>query len=103
MATIKINGTTYTVPDGASVSIHNGSVVINGSSIMTGLSGNVHVEWHGDLAKLDCQSCTIHGNVAGNVDAQSVKCGNVGGDIDAQSVTCGDVNGDIDAMSVTRR
>lgn len=103
MATVTINGSTYTVPDGSTVTVVSNTVTVGSDIRITGLGQTTHVEWKGPLGKLDCQSCTIHGDVTGNVDAQSVKCGNVGGDIDSQSVHCGAVKGDIDAMSVTRK
>ena len=81
----------------------NVTITVNGKTVVSGLSGNVHITWEGPLANLDCNSCTINGDVKGNVDANSVKCGNVGGNVDGNSVTCGDVKGKIDAVSVNRK
>lgn len=103
MNKITIDGVSYDV-EGNNVSIVKKRILVDGKVIVDNISGNtVHVKWEGDLAKLDCTSCEIVGNVHGKVDATSVVCGDVGGDIDATSVKCGNVAGDIDAVSVKRR
>lgn len=96
---ITINGETFDV-SGNSISIKNGKVTVDGKVVKEGLSGDVHDKFEGDLAKLDCNTCTITGNVHEKVNANTVHCRDVGGDIDANTVHCGNVAGDIDANSV---
>lgn len=102
MNTIYVNGKSYTV-SGNNVSFTNGSLIVDGKIIESGLSGDVHVKWEGDLASLKCNSCDITGNVAGDVHTNEIKCGNVGGDIKANDVKCGNVTGSIKANSVKYR
>ena len=67
MNTIRINGVTVEVPDGCSVSVGNGEVVINGQSAMTGLTGTIKLEITGDPINVDSKyNVTVHGNVQGN-------------------------------------
>lgn len=88
---------------GRNVSIKSRKVYVNGKLVesITEEDGNeITITWEGDLANLDCTSCTINGEVKGNVDATNVKCGNVGGDVDGTSVNCQTVHGKVDATSV---
>jgi len=103
MNKITIDGVSYDV-EGKNVSVVNRRIIVDGKVIVDNIISNtVHIKWEGELAKLDCTSCEIVGNVHGKVDATSVVCGDVGGDIDATSVKCGNVAGDIDAVSVKHR
>ena len=117
MNRIIINGTSYEV-EGKDINVRKSSVYVNGTKVVTNLSGTVKIEFQGDLASLDCNtavingnvrgdvdgnSVTVNGDVGGDIDSTSVKCGNVGGDVDATSVTCGKVKGDVDAMTVKRK
>jgi hypothetical protein len=117
MNIITINGTRYEV-QGKDINVRKSSVYVNGTQVVTDLSGTVKIEFQGDLANLDCTSAIINGNVrgdvdctsaiitgdvGGSVDATTVKCGNVGGDVDGTTVTCGDVSGDVDALTVKRK
>lgn len=104
MATIIINGIRYDVEgSGNSVSVIKDSVVVNGTVIATGLPKEIHVHWEGPLASLDCTSCTINGDVKGDVDCTSINCGSVGGNVDATQVHCGSVTGKVSAVQVNRR
>ena len=99
MAKIIINGTTYEV-QGSNISINNGNIIVNGNTVISGLTGPVKVEWSGPLANLDAKgSVTVYGNVEGNVNCGgSFGGGNVKGHVDAGgSVSCGTVGGDVDA------
>lgn len=82
------------------ITINGETFDVDGKVVKEGLSGDVHVKFEGDLAKLDCNTCTITGNVYGKVNANTVHCRDVGGDIDANTVHCGNVAGDIDANSI---
>lgn len=100
MNIIRFNGNEITFEDGASVSINNGTIRINGSVAGKYDSSTPKIEVYGNVGKLDCTgSATINGDVNGYVDAGgSVTCGNVGSYIDAGgSVRCGVVGGSIDA------
>ena len=117
MNKIIINGTSYEV-EGKDINVRKSSVYVNGTQVVTNLSGTVKIEFQGDLASLDCNSAVINGNVrgdvdcnsaiisgdvGGDVDATSVKCGDVGGDVDATTVSCGKVKGDVDAVTMKRK
>ena len=100
---VSVNGQHFMVPDGASINVNNGVLFVNGQPYRDGeqLKGRVHIEVTGGLASLTVRNgdATIHGDVAGDVDAGgSVQCGEVKGKVDAGgSVQCGDVGGDVDA------
>lgn len=111
-----VNGTTYEVK-GRNIRVKRSTVLVDGVTVVDGLSGTVKIEFQGDLASLDCNTATINGDVNGDVDANSltvtgdvagdidctsIKCGDVGGDVDGATVTCGKVRGDVDAMQVKR-
>lgn len=101
MSNININGKVF---QGDNITINNGKVIIDGREVTDhGRSAQIVVEVHGNVNKLDCNSCIIHGDVTGDVDANTVNCKNVGGDVDANTVNCGDVKGDVDANVVNRR
>lgn len=99
MNNININGNNFSV-SGNNIVVENDIVMVNGKIIASGLSGIVKIEFTGDLAKLDCNTCTITGNVLGTVEANTITCGDVGGDIEANTVNCKDVTGSIDANTV---
>lgn len=99
MNTIIINGTKIQTT-GNNITMINGSVFVDGKAIQTNLTGNVTIEFIGDLASLKTDgSATVNGNVKGDVDCGgSCNCGNISGSVDAGgSVTCGNVEGDVDA------
>jgi hypothetical protein len=79
----------------------NDSIYVGGELIESGLSGNVKVEFTGDLANLDCTTATINGNVRGDVDGTTITCGDVGGDVDGTTIKCGNVSGDVDGTNIT--
>lgn len=98
MGTIKWNGNTITVPDGANVSIQGDNIIVNGSSVQEGVTGDVIIE--GNVHDLNTdRSAKVHGDVTGNVKASdSVKCGNIEGSCSASgSVKCSDIGGDTKA------
>lgn len=100
-STININGKTFT---GNNITVTNGKVIIDGKEATDHGSGaNITVEVHGDLQKLNCTTAIIHGNVNGDVDANTVNCKDVTGDVDANTVNCGNVGGDVEANVVNRR
>ena len=81
--------------------INDDILSVDGVVIESGLSGNVKVEFIGDLANIDCTNLVVNGDVKGDVDCTNLKCGNIVGDVDATNVTCANVIGDIDAHKVT--
>lgn len=115
MNTVIINGNKIEVPDGTSISVVNGDVIIGGNQVGTAINNEIKIKVEGTLTSLkvdrgsvecddvhgnvDAGSNVVCKNVGGSVDAGSnVQCGDVGGDIEAGSnVTCGKVSGDIDA------
>lgn len=106
MNTITINGKTITTY-GNNVVVRNGKVTVDGEVIKE-FTGNPTVIINGGVNNIECSgsvevnqgivyknidccgSCTVHGDVGGNIDAGgSVHCENVYGDIDAGgSVNC---------------
>jgi len=99
MNIINVNGKSYEVA-GRNIVVNNGSVIVDGKQVVGNLSGNVHVTFTGDLAKLDCTSATISGNVQGNVNCTSLQCNDIGGNVDATNVKCNNIAGDVDATNV---
>jgi hypothetical protein len=97
---ITINGETFEVANGKSISVINGVLKVDGKEIVKGLSGEVKVTFNGDLASLACDNVTVNGNVNGNVACDNIKCGDVSGDVNADNVTCKNVGGNITADSV---
>jgi hypothetical protein len=116
MNTIRVNGVTVEVPDGCSVSVRDGSVIINGESVMSDLTGTIKLEIVGDPISVTSQyNVTVHGNVGGDVNADNnvnvdlqvvgnvtagnnVNCGAVKGDVTADNnVVCGNVTGKVKA------
>lgn len=101
MNKITINSESFEC-DGNNIIIENDKVIVNGKTIKDGLKGIVKVEFEGDLANLNCNTVTVHGNVRGGIDSNTVTInGNVEGDIDTNTIKCGDVNGDIDTTTIT--
>jgi hypothetical protein len=112
---ITINGKSYEV-SGNNITVKNDSIYVDGKLVESCLTGNVKVEFTGDLANLDCTTATINGNVQGDVDGTTItcgdvggyvdgatiKCGNIGGDVDGTNITCGDIKGNVDAVNVRK-
>lgn len=98
MNKIVINGNVFET-NGKTISICNGTVIVDGNIIKNGLVENINVTIQGDVEKIDCSgSVNVEGNVIGNIDCGgsvdinrdvkgSIKCGG--------SCTCGTVSGDI--------
>lgn len=99
MNNMNINGKNYNV-QGNNIVVKNGTVYVDGVFVEGDLSGDVKIEFFGDVASLDCTSATIHGNVEGNVNCTSIKCGDVGGSVNCTSIKCNDVGGNVKGMSV---
>jgi hypothetical protein len=115
MGVVIVNGNSIEVPDGASISVVNGTVYIDGNQVGSAVNNQIKIKVEGTLASLtvdrgsvECQNVegnvkcggsATAANVGGKVDAGgSVQCGDVGGDVDAGgSVQCGKVNGSVDA------
>lgn len=80
---ITINGVTIEV-EGNTVSVNNGRIIVDGKVIKDNLSGNVHVKWEGELARLESDASVECGDVEGNVAAGgSINCKNVAGGVQA--------------------
>lgn len=80
---IEINGVVFEV-EGNNVSFRNGVVYVDGVAVASGLSGNVHVIWHGDLASLDADGSVDCQNIYGSVNAGgSVRCSDIAGHVNA--------------------
>lgn len=103
MTTVCVGGVNYQVPDGASISIRNNTVFVNGKPFTGGDTNDnrFQIEITGVVAdvKVDHGDVTVHGNVTGTVDAGgNITCQNVGGDVDAGgNITCKNVEGNADA------
>ena len=108
MGVMNINGRTYDVPNGASVSVVNGAVTIGGVAMDSyPKSAQVVVTVTGDVGSLDADgSVTVAGMVKGDVTAGGSLTvgGSVGGSVAAGgSVRCGDVRGSVSAGGSVRR
>lgn len=99
---ITINGKTIKVK-GNNVSVVNNKVIVDGKVVEEGLDGIVKIEWTGDLAKLNCNTAEIHGNVHGDVDCNTLYCGDIQGDVDSNTVHCGNIGGNVEANVVHRK
>jgi GTPase len=99
MNRITINGKTYEAT--GSISVINGRVSVNGTTLTETEETVVRIEIEGNLTSLTTDaSVSMKGNVTGNVDAGgSVSVGgNITGNVDAGgSVNCGNVSGSVDA------
>lgn len=99
MNTIVINGRSISV-QGNNISVVNDKIYVDGKLVESGLSGNVKVEFTGDLATLECNTCKITGNVQGDVKTNTIECGDVGGDVKANTVKCGNVAGKVKGNTI---
>jgi hypothetical protein len=108
MATITINGVTYT---GDNVSVRNGRVTIDGKETDTADAPRITIEVHGNVSTFECDRCdtaSIHGDVGSVTTASgNVQCGDVRGSVQTASgnVNCRDVGGDVRTVAgnVNRR
>jgi hypothetical protein len=99
MNIINVNGKNFDVV-GRNIVVRNGNVIVDGKQVIGDLTGNVHIIFTGDLAKLDCTSATINGNVQGDVNSTSLQCNDIGGNVDATNVKCNNIMGSVDATNV---
>jgi len=99
MNILNINGKNFDVV-GRNIVVRNGNVIVDDKQIVGDLTGNVHITFTGDLAKLDCTSAVINGNVQGDVDCTSLQCNDISGDVDATNVKCNNIMGKVDATNV---
>jgi len=89
---------------GNRIKVRDDKILVNGDVIVSGLSGDVRIEFEGDVADLDCSAVTINGNVLGGVDGTTITVkGDVHGDVDGTVINCGDVGGDVDGTNVRCR
>lgn len=94
---IKINGVTYS---GTKVSIINGNIIIDGTSIKGKVSGVIEIRIEGNPASIETDAnVTVKGNVQGNIDAGgNITCTNVQGGADAGgNISCCNIAGSADA------
>lgn len=100
MNRIVINGN-VTETNGRSVSINDGTVIVDGKIIQSRITGNINVTIQGDVEKINCTgSVNVEGNVVGSIDCggSAHVTGDIKGNIDCGgSCTCGNVGGDINA------
>ena len=100
MGKVVVNGRVYNTPDGASVSVINNKVYVDGKlyeDFSENKEKNIKITIEGDIqaVKVDCGDITVHGN------ANSVT--GVNGDIKINGDVAGNVkttNGDISAHSI---
>lgn len=78
---IVINGIAVQV-EGSNVVVRNGVLYVNGVSVVSQLSGEVHIYWHGDLASLKADGSVECRDVNGSISAGgSVNCRNIEGHV----------------------
>jgi hypothetical protein len=100
MAKMNIGGKFYNIPDGASVSVVNNTVLVDGKRIPSDDVTICDVVIEGDTGSVRSDgSVTVKGNVNGSVDTKgSANTGNVTGDINAGgSVHASDITGSVNA------
>lgn len=103
MSTVTINGQTFTVPNGCSVSINDGVIFVDGKEWKDGkicgkLSGVVRVELSGDIQSVKTDaSLVVNGDVKGSANSGgSMQCGHIGGNANSGgSMQCGHVGGNV--------
>jgi len=102
MSRMQVNGVDYDIPDGASVSVVNGVVLVNGSrTASVGSNRPVEINVYGNVEAVNADngSVTVAGKVGGDVRTEtgSVKCGDVAGSVKVGtgSVKCGAVGGSV--------
>ena len=60
---------------GSNVSVRNGTLYIDDTTVQSGLSGDVQIIWEGDLARLEADGALTCRKVSGDITADgSVKC-----------------------------
>jgi len=103
MQTISINGIRIQSNDyGANIIISDGKISVNGKDVK--LKDCKDIKIVGNVHNIRCEGrVEIHGNVTGDVDANSVVCGDVGGSVDGTNVKCSKVGGSIDGTNVSVR
>ena len=97
---IIINGVRYDNVSGGNISIHNGSLIVDGKHIDGQLQGVVRIEVEGSLISLTTDAAVnVKGDVNGNVVAGgSVNCNGVTGSVQAGgSVNCNGIGGSVTA------
>ena len=109
--TVTVNGRTIKIPNGSSISVTNGVVLVDGKPYTDepepGQPLSIDINWNGPVANLEVKGNNTKvtcGDVKGSVKTNgSVKAGNVGGDVKTQgSVSCGDIGHGVKTMgSVT--
>ncbi len=101
MNKIQIGGKTFSIPNGSSISIKNGKVIVDGKLLeSTEPLRPIYVEVYGDVKDLKTNNtATIHGSVTGSVEAgNTVECGDVGGNVEAgNSVHARHIKGNVKA------
>lgn len=98
MAEININGKTFSVSNGASITVRNNRVVVGGKDITDSVTisdGVLRIEVAGPLLNLETDASVTCGAVQGNVSAGgSINCDNIEGNVTAGgSVNCGNIGG----------
>lgn len=92
MATININGITYT---GNSINIHNGNVIVDGVNVsIAPEQKTITIEVTGNVDRIECDVCSLV-TVSGNSGSVKTQSGNVsvGGDVSGDAKTMsGDIN-----------
>lgn len=97
---ITVNGQRIEAPVGASISVINDIVYINGVASTEALKGIVEIRIEGRVGAVTVERGSVTcQNVEGDLTASgSVKCGNVSGNVKASgSIKCGSVGGSIKA------
>lgn len=113
MNTMRVNGKTYTVPNGGSINVVNGEVRVNGVKVYPDGENpspntpaplpfilSIKVDSDGVLGNITTdRDITVTGDVGGSVSAGGdVNCGKIGTNVSAGGdVECADVGGNLSA------
>jgi len=98
MTKITVNGKSYDIPAGCSVSVVNNAVYVDGELVQRSDSDGIFITGNVDTLTVDKGSVTVTGEVGDIQAGGSVSAGDVRGDVKAGgSVSCGAVAGDVKA------
>jgi len=98
MTKITVNGKSYDIPAGCSVSVVNNAVYVDGELVQRTDSDGVYITGNVEILTTDKGSITVTGEVGTIKAGGSVSAGDVRGDVEAGgSVSCGSVAGDVKA------
>lgn len=75
---------------------------VNGKVVAENITGELRVDFEGDMSSLDTTNVTINGSVHGPVDGTNITIkGDVTGDVDGTNITAGNITGNVDGTNIS--